>query len=111
EERVLNYLPREQMQKLSIEGRYAIRDALVSGRGCLWAESYSFPASDRTLAGLFHDNPENLFIDSDCRDAGLKTATWIARKHVNTHWEVERRFNLEEGSLKRYSQLSTHDAE
>lgn len=100
QQRYLNYSSREQREKLSVQGGYAVIDALITGRGCLWPETYSHPGSDRTLTGLFWDKVDNLLIDPDCTDPGLKTATWIARRHVNTTWEVERRFKLKKGSLK-----------
>jgi hypothetical protein len=52
------------------------------------------------LTGCFFDSVDNLLIDPDCTDPDLVTAKWIARRHVNAYWEVERRFGLEEGTLK-----------
>lgn len=100
-ELVLNYTPHEQPEGgLATASDLAITEALVKGRGCLWPEPFQFPGSQRTLTGCFWDSVDDLFIDPDCKDATLSDAKWIARRHVNPHWEVERRFGLPKDSLK-----------
>lgn len=99
-ERYLNYSQEEQPGGLARNCLYMINEALIKGRGCLWPEKYNFPGDDRSFTGIFHDSVDNLFIDPDCNDPELKSAKWIARKHVNPYWEVEARFNLPKDSLK-----------
>lgn len=97
----LNYAQREQYGGgLESHSRLAITDALVKGRGCLWTESYKFPGSDTTLTGSFWDSVDNLLIDPDCTDPTLVDAQFIIRKHVNSTWDVEKRFGLRKGSLR-----------
>lgn len=106
-QRCLNYLSREQQEPLKSESELAVIEALVKGRGCLWTEQYSFPASGRQLVGSFFGSVDDLFIDPDCNDPALKSAQWIARRHVNTHVELERRFKLPGGTLKKYCQVES----
>lgn len=98
-EKYLNYTPREQPGTLAQHAELAITEALVKGRGLLWCEPYTFPGSNRTLTGGFYDSVDNLLIDPDCTDPTLRDAKWIARRHCDPVWEVERRFGLPDGSL------------
>lgn len=103
----LNYTPREQPGGgLETHSEQAVVDALIKGRGCLWAAPYSFPSSGRTLTGCFRDKPENLLIDPDFDT--LDEAKWIVRIHRDPHWAVERRFRLPPGSLKDKAMLESH---
>lgn len=99
-ERWLNYTPTEQTGTLAYQGQMAVIEALIKGRSVLWPEAYSFPGSDRTLTQLTWDTVDHLFIDADCRCPLLSTAKYIIRRHVNTIWDVEKRFDLPEGYLK-----------
>lgn len=95
----LNYTPRETPGGgLLGHSILAVTDALIKGRGCLWTRPYSFPSSGRTLIGSFREPPENLLTDPDFHT--LAECKWIALKHVEPHWSVERRFQLEPNSLK-----------
>lgn len=102
----LNYTPGEMPgDGLSGHNELAILDAMLKGAGCLWPAPYSMPGSDRTLTGCFHQPPEDLIFDPD-----FKTATkckWIALKHVQPHWQVERRFKLPQGSLRNKATLES----
>ena len=109
-ETYLNYSQREQPGGLARDVQFAIHDALIKGRGCLWVETYSFPGDSRVLTGSFYDSVDNLFIDPDCKDPGLKTAKYIVRKHVSTYWDLERRFKLPKDSLKNSGTASSHEA-
>lgn len=95
----LNYTPKE-MPGNGLEGHneMAVLDAMLKGAGCLWVHPYSMPGSDRTLTGCFHEPPEDLIYDPDFKTP--QKCKWIARKHVQPHWQVERRFKLPAGSLK-----------
>lgn len=105
----LNYTPGEMPGGgLMGQSELAVIDALVKGRGCLWLKPFTYPGSGRQLTGAFRHPPEDLFIDPDFKS--LNDAKWIALRHVEAHWEVERRFNLPAGSLKNKTSLesSTH---
>jgi len=99
-EAYLNYTPREQPGTLKEHCELALTEALIKGRGVLWPETFTFPESDRRLTGLFWDTVDNLYIDPDANSALFGEAKWIARKHVQPHWEVERRFKLKYGTLR-----------
>lgn len=106
----LNYSQREQPGGgLKCHGQYAVTEALVKGRGVLWTESYQFPGSDRILTGSFFSSVDNLFIDPDSCMPNFSDAKWIARKHIDHYWEVERRFNLKPGSLKHKAKVMSAD--
>jgi len=107
----LNYAQREQPGGgLKSHGQYAVTEALVKGRGVLWTESYQFPGSERILTGSFYSSVDNLFIDPDSCMPNFSDAKWIARKHIDQYWEVERRFGLKPGSLKHKAKVSSADA-
>lgn len=106
----LNYTPREQPGGgLESHSMMAVIDALIKGRGVLWAKPYTFPSSQRTLTGCFREPPENLYIDPDYNR--VEDAKWIAVKRVMPTWEVERRFELPKDSLKNRSTLESAWAE
>jgi len=107
----LNYAQREQPGGgLKSHGQYAVTEALVKGRGVLWTEAYQFPGSERILTGSFYSSVDNLFIDPDSCMPNFSDAKWIARKHIDQYWEVERRFGLKPGSLKHKAKVSSADA-
>lgn len=102
----LNYTPGEMPGGgLMGQSKLAVIDALVKGRGCLWLKPYTYPGSGRQLTGAFRHPPEDLFIDPDFKS--LNDAKWIALRHVEAHWEVERRFELPHGSLKNKAALES----
>lgn len=95
----LNYTPREMPGGgMEVHNELAVVDSLVKGRGVMWPSVYNMPSSDRNLTGCFHDRPDDLIVDPDFKT--LQKATWVARRHVDPHWRVERRFQLPAGSLK-----------
>ena len=116
-ENILNYTPKEQPGGgLEWHNERAVLDAMLKGAGCLWTRPYSFPASDRTLVGSFYETPDNLIFDPDFKTA--HECRWIALRHQDAHWKVERRFGLPDGSLKNratlesswhYSELASRD--
>lgn len=107
-ERYLNFSQREVPGGgLATHSELAITEALVKGRGCLWSETYSHPGSNRVLTGMFYDSVDNLLIDPDCEDPTLRDAQWIARRHTQPVWVVERKFNLKPGSLRQWAQYET----
>lgn len=107
----LNYSQREQPGGgLKADGQYAVTEALVKGRGVTWCEAYRFPGSDRVLTGNFFDSVDNLYVDPDSTRPNLTDAKWIARKHVDPYWKVERRFGLRPGVLQSKSLHKSADA-
>lgn len=105
-ERWLNYTPQETPGGgLEQHAELAITDALVKGRGVLFADVYKMPGSGRTLTGLVREAPENVGIDPDYPE--LHKAKWIYRRCIEPVWEVERKFNLPPGSLKGKASLES----
>lgn len=104
--RWLNYTPREQPGGgLMQHSEMAVTDALIKGRGVMCLRPYKMPSSGRTLTGAFREPPENLLLDPDFKS--LDDARWIAIKHIEPHWQTERRFQLPEGSLRGRSSLES----
>lgn len=112
-EQYLNYSQREQPNGgLMAESQLAITEALITGRGCLWTETFQFPGSERVLTRSVFDSCLRLFIDPHCTKPNLSDCGWIARQHVDNYWEVERRFNLPPDSLKQFARnLSVQGAD
>lgn len=102
----LNYTPKEMPGGgLSAHNEMAVLDAMLKGAGCLWPALYNMPASERSLTGCFYKKSEDLIFDPD-----FTTATeckWIALRHTEPYWEVERRFKLPSGSLKNKATLES----
>lgn len=102
----LNYTPRETPGGgLAGQSEMAVIDALIKGRGVLSVEKYQFPGSGRTITRARRVKPEYLLIDPDFDS--LDEAKWISIKHIDPHWEVERRFKLKPGSLKNKATLES----
>ena len=102
----LNYTPREQPKGgLVGQSELCVVDALVKGRGILWAKPYRMPQSQQTLTGSFRESPDNLLIDPDFKS--IDDAKWIAVKRVDPHWALERRFQLPHDSLKGRASLES----
>jgi hypothetical protein len=95
-EAYLNYTPNEL--DLRGESRQVIDEALIKGMGCYWHSTFRPPGSPITLVGSFYDSVDNLVIDPDMES--IEHAKWIARRRVFPRWEVERRFNLPDGTLR-----------
>lgn len=100
-ERYLNYSQREQPGGGLIEqSRLAILDALIKGRGVIKVDTYKPHGTDYELTGGFRIDVDDLFIDPNCKQGNLSGCHWIAIKHCDPHWVVERRFGWPPGSLK-----------
>lgn len=104
-DKYLNYAQREQPGGGLVKAsESAIIDAIVKGRGVLRTEPYKFPGSDRTLTRSVYVDVSNLFIDPDSNMADLTDAGWIAIRHVDKWFDVERKFpGITEGALRQYS--------
>lgn len=110
-ETYLNYSQREQPGGgLKVDGQYAVTEALVKGRGVTWCENYAFPGSERVLTGNFFDSVDNLLIDPDSKRPNLSDAKWIARRHCDPYWKIERRFGLKGGTLRDRGKHKSADA-
>ena len=102
----LNYTSREMPGGgLAAHGQLATLDALLVGRGCQVVRPYKMPGSDKQLTGCFNLSPERLLTDPDYPN--FNDSKWIAIRHDDPHWEVERRFELEPNSLKNRSSLES----
>lgn len=108
-EKYLNYAQREQPGGgLKMASHLGVIEGLVKGRGCLWTEPWESPVG--TLTGSFWESVDKLYIDPDSKMANLADAHWIARKHEDKFWEVERRFGWKPGSLKKYANAESVDS-
>jgi len=108
----LNYTPREMPGGgLEWHSEMALLDALLKGSGHLWPAPYSMPGSDKMLTGCFHKAPEDLVFDPDFKTS--QECKWIALRHIQPHWQVEKKFRLPAGSLKGKATLESgwHHAE
>jgi hypothetical protein len=100
-ERYLNYSQREQPGGgLKNQSRLAILDALIKGRGVIKVDTYKPHGVDYELTGGFRIDVDDLFIDPNCKQGDLSGCKWIAIRHCDPHWEVERRFGWNRNSLK-----------
>lgn len=96
---VMEWIGRQHPGSTQYDYQMAIQDALVTGRGCMWTETYTDRATGETMVGSFYDNVDNLYIDPDAKDPKLRDVRWMARRHVEPAWVVERRFGYPEGYL------------
>ena len=85
-------------------------DGLLTGRGCLWTQAYTFPGSQRTLTGSFWVSVDDILIDPDCRDVTLADARWIARRHRSHAWQIEKMFGIPEELLRKNSSTFSANA-
>jgi hypothetical protein len=83
----------------------ATTNALIKGRGIIVARPYITPGSNKVITGGFNLDPEDLLIDPDAKS--LDDAKWIAIRHVDPYWEVERRFQLPKDTLKEKATLES----
>jgi len=99
----LNYTPRET--GLEANNELAVLDAMLKGAGTLWPSLLTMPASERTLTQCRYEKPEDLIFDPDFTRAN--DCKWIALRHIQPYWEVERRFKLPTNSLKNKATLES----
>ena len=99
-EAVLDYMSRNHPGGPKIDVELFCQDALVTGRGCLWTETYVDKTSNETMVGSFFAPVDSLLIDPDARDPSLRDVQWISRTHVEPVWVVERRFGYPPGYLQ-----------
>lgn len=97
---VMEYVGREHPGGTKVDNELVIQDALVTGRGCAWTETYSNRSTGEPMVGSFYDPVDNLLIDPDAKDPAWRDVRWIARKHVEPVWVVERRFGYAPGYLQ-----------
>jgi len=84
----VNYVPRET--NLFWEGRNAIQEALVKGRGVVWHELTPGPNGD--IPAAFFDSVDNLLICPDCTT--MRDASFIMRKRRRSKWIVAEEFDI-----------------
>lgn len=97
---VMEYIGREHPGGTKIDNELSIQDALVTGRGCLWTETYTNRSNGEPMIGSFYDPVDNLLIDPDAKDPAMRDVNWMARRHVEPVWVVERRFGYPPGYLQ-----------
>lgn len=108
QERILNWLPREQPSGgLTAHADLAVFEALLKGAGFLLTHPYKFPGSDRTMVGSYRISCDDVLVDPDCRSPLWDDAGWIAIRHGSKWWELERYFELPPGTLKPYATKSS----
>ncbi len=96
---VLKYTQNEQIGTLKRDVHLAINEALLTGLGLTWTQSYNNPATGEFLVETIYDSVDNLLIDPDSRDPDWRDAKWIACKHRDPVWVVERMFGYPPGYL------------
>ena len=96
----MEYMTRQHPGGVQTDIQCAIQDALVTGRGCMWTETVTDRTDGSQTVASFFDPVDNLLIDPDARDPRLRDVKWIARRHVEPIWQVERRFGYQPGYLK-----------
>jgi len=97
----LNYSPREQPGGgLVVESQIAIIDSLVTGRGVIRVDHYEPEGGTGSLTGGFYVPVDDLLIDPDSTRPNLRDAKWICIRHLDDHYELERRFGWPTGSLR-----------
>tara|TARA_R100000458_G_scaffold59876_1_gene72401 strand:+ start:4312 stop:7041 length:2730 start_codon:yes stop_codon:yes gene_type:complete len=105
-EQWLNYTPVEQPGGgLETHAMRAITESLVKGRGCLMPQAYTMPGSNTKLTGCFYKSVDDLFLDPDATGLGPNECWWMAVKHTQPVWFVERKFGLK-GKL---GKAATHE--
>lgn len=103
----LNWTPNEL--HLKDHCGWAIDEALIKGRGCMWTGTYTPPGSDTTYVGSFYDTVDFLFTDPDAES--FKDSWWVARQLCQPVWDVERRFGLRKGSIRGAHESANMQAE
>jgi hypothetical protein len=99
----LNYFQQELDKKT--EARNAIDEALIKGAGLLWTELIQRDGHTTAMVGSFYKDVNDLVVDPDARQ--WDDVKWVALRCVHPYWEVEKTYNLEPDSLKKYA---THES-
>lgn len=103
----LDYIQRENDKKT--HARRMVDEALIKGASVLWTESFeSYPGAPKQI-GSFWETVDNLIGDPDADT--VEEWTWCARKRVLPYWDWEERYNHKPGSLKKYAQKKSCNAE
>jgi hypothetical protein len=97
---VLESLAKNHPGGIKTDNELIIQDALVTGRGCGWTETYSDRSTGEPQVGTFYDPVDNLLVDPDAKDPAWRDVRWISRRHVEPAWVVERRFGYPPGYLQ-----------
>lgn len=97
---VLDWIGREHPAGVKSDMELIIQEALVTGRGCGWTETYANRSTGEPMVGTFYDTVDNLLIDPDAQDPKLRDVRWMSRRHIEPAWMVERRFGYPPGYLE-----------
>ncbi len=93
-EHLLNQLPAEN--NLKAESRATLVEALIKGRGVMWAEAQEVASG--IIPVSVHDSVDNLGLDPDA--VRMRDAKWCYRRRRRLASEVELEFGLPSGSVK-----------
>jgi hypothetical protein len=111
-EQYLSYTPNEQPNGgLAQASGDAITEMLIKGRGLLWPATYTHPGSNRVLTGCFYDSVDRFYSDPDATSINFGDAKFVIKETIAPYWEVERKFQLEPGTLKKTATLSSGEAQ
>lgn len=97
--RVMEALQRNHPGGIMGDWERNTQEALVTGVGCVWQETFTDKVTGAIRVGSFFDTVDNLLIDPDARDPQWRDVRWLSRRHVDKIWEVERRFGYPPGYL------------
>jgi hypothetical protein len=80
------------------DSRYAVSEALIKGAGVMWHELHPVGDTGLVLPASAAESIDMLQIDPDVNH--YKNAKWSVREHIDPVWRVEKKFGMDEGSLK-----------
>lgn len=94
----LNYTAREMPDGgMTEHAQLMAVDAMLTGRGVRFLRTHHYPNGRYKITGSFRENPMDVIFDPDALRP--QDAKWVALRHRDRYWEVERRFP-QAGSLK-----------
>lgn len=95
---VLDYNMREQPADVKLQNELAINEMMLTGLGLMWSRTRVRPTGDVAVENVY-GSVDDLLIDPDARKADWSDARWIAVKHCDPVWEVEKKFGYPSGYL------------
>lgn len=101
---ILNWIQHETDKRASF--RLGITELIIKGGTCFWTEAYTPPGAAHSFPRTTWDSVDNLLVDPDAKK--WEDVLWIARKRCRPKWEVERRYQLPEGTLR--GKFSSYEA-
>lgn len=87
----LNYTAREMPDGgMTEHAQLMAVDAMLTGRGVRFLRTHHYPNGRYKITGSFRENPMDVIFDPDA--LRIQDAKWVAFRHRDRYWEVERRF-------------------